>query len=82
MIPLDKNNKILDLDSDASRHFSYVRYNANLSMEGLKELGLPHISNDEVRQMDSVKYIPELREVGKTAGGKQVNVKEHFRNFI
>ncbi len=82
MVPLDKNNKILDLDSDASRHFSYVRYNANLSIEGLKDLGLAHISSDEVRQMDSVKYIPELREVGKMAGQKQVKVKEHFRNFI
>ena len=82
MIPLDANDEILSLDSDASRHFSYVRYNANLSEEGLKEMGLGHIDSDDVRQMDSVEYIDKLREVGKKVGGMQVRVKEHFKNFI
>jgi hypothetical protein len=82
MIPIDKDNKIMNLDSDANRHFSYMRYNANLSEDGLKDLGLPHIDSDNVRQMDSVQYMPQLREVGKAAGRKQINVKEHFKNFI
>jgi hypothetical protein len=82
MIPLDGNNKILALDSNAENLFSYVRYNANLSDEGLAELGLNHIDSDEVRQMDSVKFIPQLREVGKAVGEKQVKVKEHLKHFI
>jgi hypothetical protein len=82
MTPIDDNGKMLDLNSDAKRHFSYVRYNADLSIKGLEDLGLPHIDSDDVRQMDSVKYIPQLREVGKAVGEKQVRVKEHFRNFI
>jgi len=82
MVPLDGNDKILDLDSDADRHFSYVRYNANLSEEGLKDLGLTDIDSDDVRKMDSVEFIPQLREVGKAVGGKQVKVKEHLRRFI
>ena len=82
MIPLDDSGKILDLKSDASRHFSYLRYNADLSENGLKELGLSHIDSEDVRQMDSVKYMPQLRDVGKVVGGKQVNVKEHFHSFI
>ena len=82
MVPLDSNDKILDLDSDANRHFSYVRYNANLTGEGLTNLGVGHIDSDEVRQMDSVKYIPQLREVGKAVGEKKVKVKEHLRSFI
>jgi len=82
MIPLDANDEMLSLDSDASRHFSYVRYNANLSEEGLKEMGLGHIDSDDVRQMDSVEYIDKLREVGKKVGQTQVRVKEHFKNFI
>ena len=81
MVPLDGNNKILDLGSDANRHFSYVRYNANLSDEGLKDLGVGHINSDEVRQMDSVKYIPQLREVGKAVGKKQVNI-QHLAMFV
>jgi uncharacterized protein len=42
MIPLNNDNEVLGLDSDANRHFSYVRYNANLSEEGLKDMGLAH----------------------------------------
>ena len=82
MIPLDGNDKILSLDSDAARHFSYVRYNANLSEEGLQEMNLGHINSDDVRQMDSVEFIGKLREVGKKVGEMQVKVKEHFKNFI
>lgn len=82
MIPLDADNNIRDLDSDASRHFSYVRYNANLTDEGLLSLGLAHIDSDHVRQMDSVKYIPQLREVGRAVGESQVKVKEHLRSFL
>lgn len=82
MIPLDENGKPLGLDSDASRHFTYIRYNADLSEEGLKKAGLAHIDSDDVRQMDSVKFIPQLREVGRTIGKQQVNVEEHFHSFV
>jgi len=82
MIPLDNDDKMLSLDSDAARHFSYVRYNANLSEEGLSEMGLGHIDSDDVRQMDSVEFISKLREVGKKVGETQVKVKEHFKNFV
>lgn len=82
MVPLDGEGNMLPLNSDANRHFSYIRYNANLSEEGLSEMGLEHIDSDSVRQMDSVQYMPELREVGRTVGKMQVNVREHFQNFI
>jgi len=82
MIPLDNDDQMLSLDSDAARHFSYVRYNANLSEEGLSEMGLGHIDSDDVRQMDSVEFIGKLREVGKKVGETQVKVKEHFKNFV
>jgi hypothetical protein len=82
MLPLDKNGQPLSLDSDANRHFSYVRYNADLSEEGLLRAGLGHINSDEVRQMDSVKHIRQLREVGATVGKAQVKVDKHFPHFI
>jgi hypothetical protein len=82
MTPLGADGKILPLTSDASRHFTYARYNANLSVEGLKNAGLGHIDSDNVREMDSTKYMPQLREVGRTVGKQQVKVKEHFANFL
>jgi patatin-like phospholipase/acyl hydrolase len=62
-------------------HFSYVRYNADISTEGLAKMGLAHIKSDEVRQMDSIKFMQQLREVGKTAGQQQVKI-EHFEMFL
>lgn len=82
MIPLDGSGQPLTMDTDANKHFIYTRYNADLSDIGLKEIGLSHIDSDEVREMDSVKYIPQLREVGRAVGKNQVKVKEHFKNFI
>jgi len=82
MIPLDSNGQPLSMDTDANKHFLYVRYNADLSVQGLEEIGLSRIDSDEVREMDSVKYIPQLREVGKAVGKNQVNVREHFKFFV
>ena len=82
MIPVDNNGKILSLDSDASRHFTYVRYNADLSSQGLFDLKLPHIESSNVREMDSTKHMSQLRDVGRAAGKTQIKVKEHFPHFL
>jgi hypothetical protein len=56
--------------------FTYLRYNADLTADGLKALGLPGIEPKHVQKMDSTKYIAELREVGRAAA-KTVKA-EHF----
>jgi patatin-like phospholipase/acyl hydrolase len=60
--------------------FTYMRYNAELSREGLDALGLPGIEPRNVQQMDSVAHITELQEVGR-AVAKQVNI-DHFNDFL
>ena len=82
MIPMDKEGKLMGLDNDAGRHFSYVRYNADLSEAGLDKAGLGDIDSDEVRQMDSVKFIPQLRKVGKATGQQQVKVAQQLSSFL
>ena len=82
MIPMDATGKPLGMDSDAGRHFSYVRYNADLSEAGLQKIGLGDIKSDEVQQMDSVKFIPQLRKVGKVIGQQQVKVAQHLNHFL
>jgi len=82
LIPMDIHGKMLALESDAGRHFTYARYNADLSENGLKEVGLEHIDSDAVREMDSTKHIAELRTVGRTVGKIQVSVKEHLKHFL
>ncbi|MFT2010976.1 patatin-like phospholipase family protein [Pontibacter sp. 13R65] len=82
LVPMDEEGNILGLDSDANRHFSYVRYNADLSQQALDELGLRNIDSDEVRKLDSVEQIDDLRKIGKVVGNIQVNVRTHLKYFI
>ena len=60
--------------------FTYMRYNAELSRDGLDALGLKHIEPRNVQQLDSVQYIPQIQEVGR-AVAKQVNM-DHFAGFL
>jgi patatin-like phospholipase/acyl hydrolase len=64
---------------DASKLFTYVRYNAELSREGLDALGLQQINPAHVQQMDSVDHIAEMQEVGRAVGVKVA--MEHFNGF-
>lgn len=60
--------------------FTYVRYNAELSSDGLKVLGLEGIKPEDVQRLDSVAHIAELQRVGKTVA-KGVSA-EHFEQFV
>jgi hypothetical protein len=60
--------------------FTYARYNAELSREGLNALGLKHINPVHVQQMDSVDHIDEMREVGRAVAEQKVKA-EHFAVF-
>lgn len=60
--------------------FTYMRYNADLTRDGLNALGLPQIEPRNVQQMDSVAHISELQEVGR-AVAREVNI-EHFADFL
>lgn len=65
---------------DPSKLFTYVRYNAELTVDGLKKLGLPEIKPEHVEQLDSVEHIPDLQQVGR-AVAKSVK-SEHFSRFV
>jgi hypothetical protein len=60
--------------------FTYVRYNAELTREGLAALGCPDIEPGTVQQMDSIDGIPDLRRVGKRVAETKV-VERHFDGF-
>jgi uncharacterized protein len=66
--------------STAKKLFTFVRYNTELSREGLDRLGLTKVEPAHVQQMDSVDFIDEMQEVGQAVA--QYKVKpEHFNNF-
>lgn len=80
------DREVLDLKGDIGpgslekKFFTYLRYNADLSAEGLAKLGLPDIDPSAVQQMDSVQHLPQLRRVGQ-ALAKEVDLA-HFAAFL
>ena len=61
--------------------FSYVRYNVDLTQEGLKELGLSRIKAKDVQAMDSVDHINDLAEIGREAAKRDVH-EGNFGGFL
>jgi patatin-like phospholipase/acyl hydrolase len=48
-----------------SKLFTYIRLDADLSQVGLENLGLPNIRPEDVRPLDSVDHIEDLRQIGR-----------------
>ena len=60
--------------------FTYVRYNAELTRQGLERLGLGDIEPKNVQQLDSIEYVLDLQRVGRAVAEKNVQ-GEHFAGF-
>jgi len=60
--------------------FTYLRYNAELTDEGLKAIGCGGIDPKAVQQLDSIAAIDDLLKVG-TAVAKHKGKEEHFASF-
>jgi hypothetical protein len=59
--------------------FRYIRYNAELTKQGLAALGCDDVDPEVVQKLDSIDGIPSLERVGKAAAQRQVD-DTHF-NF-
>jgi hypothetical protein len=80
LIPRDEAGKPLPLSEDLGKAFLYARYNAELTAEGLAELGLPDVDPKNVSKLDSVEFIEDLRRVGRAVVAK-VSL-DHFGSFV
>ena len=81
--PLDREiNDLIGVKGplEPARLFTYVRYNATLTPEGLAELGLSAIDPKAVQALDSVEHMPELQRVGRAVAERKVK-SEHFAAF-
>lgn len=63
------------------KHFTYMRYNVELTSSGFGELGLGDIDPRAVQQMDSVDHMDKLLKIGKAVGEQQVRAA-HFDGFV
>lgn len=60
--------------------FTYVRYNAELTEQGLDALGVGDIVPTEVQKLDSIAGVPDLQRVGKAVAKNHVKAN-HFASF-
>jgi uncharacterized protein len=56
----------------ASKSFTYMRLNAELSPEGLQHLGVTGIRPKDVQALDSIDHINELRQIGQAVAQTQL----------
>ena len=61
------------------KQFTYVRYDPDVTAEGLRALALLDIRPDNVQKMDFVEYVADIGRVG-AAYAERVTIK-HFANF-
>lgn len=80
---IDREIRALKDADDAGPHvpklFTYLRYNAMLTTDGLAQLGLSEINAADVQQMDAVAHIGSLKRVGDAAAREVETV--HFDHF-
>lgn len=61
--------------------FSYLRYDPDVTLDGLKSIGITDIEPARVSRLDSVESIPQIQRVGIEYA--RVHIKpEHFHGFI
>jgi patatin-like phospholipase/acyl hydrolase len=63
------------------KQFSYLRYDPDVTQEGLNELGLNDIVASTVQVLDSINYIPDIQRVGKVYAAGHVQL-QHFAGFF
>ena len=66
--------------SEGQKLFAYVRYNAELTREGLDAIGCKDIQPETVQKLDSIDAIPELLEVGTAVAEMKIK-QDHFAGF-
>lgn len=76
-------NTMIGIDGEGpvrEKLFTYLRYNAELTKEGLGDLGLPDINPKDVQKLDSVKHLKKLQLIGKKVVEKKIS-PDHFAAF-
>ena len=63
------------------KHFVYMRYDPDVTQEGLQALGLEDIKADDVQKMDSIEHVADIQRVGQAYAAKFVK-PEHLRGFV
>ena len=61
--------------------FTYARYNADLTPEGMNALGISDVDPIKARRLDAIDSIGDLQKIGRAVGQKRVSA-DHFEGFL
>jgi patatin-like phospholipase/acyl hydrolase len=61
--------------------FTYLRYNADLSSDGLQTLGLEGLDSTRLRRLDSFASVRDLEAVGRAVAERDLR-REHYLPFL
>ena len=77
---------MIDIDDGpnwtGTKQFAYVRYDPDVTRQGLDALGLGDVDAAKVQVMDSVKFIPEMQRVGQAYAAAHFDIDAHFKGFV
>jgi hypothetical protein len=76
-----EGEKVVPVTEDRGRAFLYARYDADLTEEGLEELGLGGIDPKAVQTLDAVDALGDLRRIGE-AVAEGVEMERDFGPFL
>jgi hypothetical protein len=79
--PTDPESARIPIDRDLGRRFLYARYNADLSEEGLRRLGIDGVDAAAVRKLDAVDNIEHLGRIGRAAA-REIDLAAQFGALI
>ncbi len=69
-----------DANWTGQKLFTYLRYDPDVTQDGLNALNLNFIKAENVQVMDSVKSMPDIQRVGSVYAAKHVDIG-HFNGF-
>lgn len=76
LVPVDEDGERIPLETDLGRAFLYARYNAELTQEGLAELGVEGLDPKALNKLDAIDGIDDLLEVGRSVARKHVRMSD------
>lgn len=80
LVPRNPDGSLVSLEKDLGRAFLYARYDAELTTDGLRGLGLAQIDPEKVSKLDSIEAMDDLERVGQ-AVAQEVKL-DHFGAFV
>jgi hypothetical protein len=67
--------------NEQGKLFTYARFDADLSADGMNSLGLEHIDPRGIR-LDAVHRVEDMKQIGRVSASRFVDLPKQFPDFL